>query len=204
MYSSKSIIFNEGAVEVVKEVLQCAIAVDQSPEHIANRGKNVKLPADCIQLNGIFKAELQKIWMLMEPTDIYDECHTLSKSSKFTKMIRFLQKTKIPIDAKEVAAWGKEGTANYHTNLLAAMKKVLFKLGMVREEDARIRMEAKVAKLKGEEEPVRKVAHKMLVEDKEDKLVGELREARLFLQTHKVSKLNCHCDFKNLNVLKNH
>jgi hypothetical protein len=127
-------------------------------------------------------------------------------------MIGILQNHKIPIDAKEVAAWGQEGTVNYHTNLLSAMesfmKEVVYKRGKVIEEDARIRRGGKVYKLKKEHEPAHAIIHEVSIKqelmsqevlDKEDKLAREIAEARLFVQTHKVSKASLRLEkFKRI------
>jgi hypothetical protein len=90
---------------VLDKAVKCAIGVDPSDsEH--KKGK-------CIDPVGMFKTGLQKIIKLIEPSNLYEECHMLLKSRRFTKMIGELQNDKIPIDAKDVAAKSPQGTVSY-------------------------------------------------------------------------------------------
>jgi hypothetical protein len=113
------------AAAVMNEALECAIGVDQSPGQ--NKENNGKFPEQCNSLDGMFKAGLQKIWVLIEPSDVYINCETLPNSDTFKKMIRKLRKNKIPIDSKKAAKWFPEDTVNYKTNVLTAMKMYMDK-----------------------------------------------------------------------------
>jgi hypothetical protein len=169
---------------VLNEALTCANGVNESPEPeqtpTDKEGNNGKSSKDCIKLDKKFKVELFKIWLLNQPFDLYQKCHMMPKSPKFTAVIGILKKDKIPIDAKKAAAWGPEGKMTYRTNLLTEMnsfiKEVLRKRGVERMA-----------------ERIKNCTAKGLTLNEQKRVLHEHKEDRPFLQTHKVS-VNQHGD----------
>jgi hypothetical protein len=119
--------------EMLTAALECADRVHEVHEYALKemampipkekKGGYEKLPKEWTQLDEIFAAEFQKIWMIKEPVDayFYSDCHRMSESPKFSKIIGILEDK---LAVLKGAVWDGEGPVNYH-NLLSTTERFL-------------------------------------------------------------------------------
>jgi hypothetical protein len=81
---------------------------------------------DWTVLDGTFKEDFQKIWVISDRTELYERCQQLliEKSPPYKEMVKQLSKHKIFIESHRDAIWTKGGEVN-HSKLIEALKSFM-------------------------------------------------------------------------------